>query len=315
MPEDLRRECAAFVSDAEDGTPYQLPVFADWHRGTEPGVEHLGYVVAMLDGRVCFFGSAFARGDAVLEFPHGPVGWGSPRALEGLEAIVSAFPERELRMAPYLTCEPALESVLAKRGFCDTRDPWYTATVRIRLRRTDTELLSRMHGRARHEVRRAEEEGLIVSKEESDEAVAAFVELHNTLARERGFGHVDRKYVRRALRPAPGEGGSGALFLLREPSGTLLGGALVLATRRLAWYQKGASRKGPSARTQFLHWHIVRWARETGREVYDLGGIRPEDPSCGVSRFKLGLDPRPCRLLGKLRRPATTPGVTPRPWR
>jgi peptidoglycan pentaglycine glycine transferase (the first glycine) len=167
---------------------------------------------------------------------------------------------------------------------------------------SDEQLLGRMKQKTRYNIRLAPRKGISVRP--SDD-LAAFGRLMQTTGRRDGFGVHTEAYYRRAYELFHPRGECELLLAYFEDQP--VGGLLVFARGRRAWYLYGASSDEHRERmpAYLLQWEALQWARRHGCQEYDLWGVPDEDEDTleagftarsdglwGVYRFKRGFGGR-----------------------
>jgi lipid II:glycine glycyltransferase (peptidoglycan interpeptide bridge formation enzyme) len=230
-----------------------------------------------------------------------------PRVARALAAAALKRGVLQLRVMPYWSGDAAsaVEQALAHEGFRDVQAPdgSHAETLRVTVAARSDEALLEGPGRKslRQQLRLAEREGVVVEAAGA-EGVATLRTLHDAL-----MAAQDRKGKSRAYYDAlaaylhDGER-RGRVFLARQGD-ELLAAGLVLRHGALATYVLGASTSAPRkfSKTASLLMAAMRWARESGCEVFDLGGVPPEadrDPKRNaIAKFKFEFDKTRVRLV------------------
>jgi lipid II:glycine glycyltransferase (peptidoglycan interpeptide bridge formation enzyme) len=190
---------------------------------------------------------------------------------------------------------PRCTALLEKSGFRPSAvQAAPTATVVIDLTRSRDELLARMKGKTRYNVRIGLRKGVAVRG--GDEAdLATFHRLLAATGRRNDFSIHPFEYyqaVWRAFEPR----GCVKLFIA-EYAGQPIAALLALTFGNTVTYWRGAwgGEHGALHPNEALHWHAIEWAKQRGFRWYDLDGIE-------VSQAE-GLAPE---ASGKLYRADTT---------
>lgn len=251
-------------------------------------------------------------GFSLAYIPRGPLG--SPQAWEPLWEEVDALCRR--RRVVFLKVEPDgweddPQLVNPPPGFRlspHTIQP--PRTLVLDLQGSEEELLARMKQKTRYNIRLAVKKGVTVAPSND---IETFHRLLLVTGERDRFGVHSLDYYRKAyaLFHPRGE----CELLLANYSGEALGGVMVFARGKRAWYFYGASssQHRELMASYLLQWEAIRWARACGCEEYDLWGVpdaTEEDLEAGfrdrsqglwgVYRFKRGFG-------GRLRR-------SPGPW-
>lgn len=141
--------------------------------------------------------------------------------------------------------------------------------------------------------------GLAVSAEESNEALADFDGLFAEMQKRKNYSNSSWARFREALSGGCPPSIRPTLFLARE-GGRAVAGAIVVHIGDTALYHYGASSaRGVELKAGYaLHWSIVDWLSRRQCRWYDLGGGTREN---GLVQFKKG-------LVGKEGAVASIPG-------
>jgi peptidoglycan pentaglycine glycine transferase (the first glycine) len=239
---------------------------------------------------------------SVLYVPKGPVLRdlsALPHTLEALETL--ARKKRaiwiKLDADPPATddigwAERDLESVhqtLTARGWSRSASQvQFRNTALSHVGRDDDALLAAMSAKCRYNVRLAERRGVTVrtvhpvAGVDADALYALYAE---TAARD-GFLIREKAYYVDVWRAMD------ATAFIAEREGEALGGIVVFAFAKRAWYFYGMSRSTGREHmpNHLLQWQAMRWARERGCTTYDWWGapeaLNEQDSMWGVWRFK-----------------------------
>lgn len=269
----------------------------------------------IVSGAMMLFRRVPLRLGVIAYVPRGPiVDWADAEAVKTLFAAMDYVAKD--RRAALLKIEPDLEDTpearlqlraLGFRPSPQTVQP--PRTVVIDIRGTDDEILSRMNQGTRRKIRTAEKRGVTV-RQGQDKDLASFSALSELTGERDGFNVHSLAYFRTVFDLFNTK--YGALFMasLGEQD---LGGVMVLAIGRRAWYLYGASSGEERERmpNYALQWHAIQWARAHGCTQYDLWGIPDEDEETleaqfqsrqdglwGVYGFKRGFGGRVYRSVG-----------------
>jgi len=182
-------------------------------------------------------------------------------------------------------------SALTGLGFKPTRKGVQPkTTLALDLTQTEDELLAGMHRRTRYNARLAVRKGVEITDGNDAGHLDAFYKMLEETSERKHFLVHNRDYYDRILALF---GPTGRIFLARHED-TVISGAFVLRFGKYAYYSYGASRREHSETksTQAVQWAAIRWAKESGCEVYDFWGVpdepAPDHPLYGVYKFKTG---------------------------
>ncbi len=229
----------------------------------------------------------------------------------------SAIRKRAIQhKAAFLKCEPGLylddpAPDFAAWGFVrSTQTVQPPRSIVIDLRGDDEAIMARMNQGTRRKIRKSLKSE-IRYYEGSREDLAIFNQMMQTTGERNDFGvHAPEYYADMYDQFVPrGDG----VLLLAEHDGDPLGGIMVLACGRMAWYPAGASSnvKRNLMATYGLQWQAIQWAQAHGCRYYDLWGVPDEDAETleaqfqersdglwGVYGFKRGFGGRVTRSAG-----------------
>jgi Acetyltransferase (GNAT) domain len=170
------------------------------------------------------------------------------------------------------------------------------ASLRIDLRPALPDILNSFRKTTRSEIRRAQSAGAHIVPAADGNASEEFLELYQTMAREKGFAPEPEQHVRNVLAWLFNNSRRGVL-LSASWKGELLGGVVAIRAGSRCWYVWGATKKSaPVTVGHLLQWQAVKWAKEQGCNEYDLGGYR-EGAHDGPALFKRGFSERIVRFL------------------
>jgi peptidoglycan pentaglycine glycine transferase (the first glycine) len=180
-------------------------------------------------------------------------------------------------------------------------------TMLIDLSSSEQELLARMKGKTRYNVRLAARKGVEVVEPDFEEAWEAFYGFMEATADRAGYPiRRSQDYLYDNMRGMHDAGRGHLFFALHE--GTPLAGIYVYTFGKKYWYIHGGSsnEKRNLMPNYLLQWEVMRWARQQGLVHYDMVGVpRPEnlnenDSLWGVYRFKAGFGGEVTDFLGCL---------------
>ncbi len=169
-------------------------------------------------------------------------------------------------------------------------------TFWLHLDLSEEELLSRMHPKARYNVRLAQKKGVVIAEDNSDAAFARYLELtFGETAKRQGFYAHDTNYHRKmwaALNPS----GIAHLFTATY-QGQILVTWIVFKWKNKLYFPYGASleeHRDVQAPSLIL-WETARWGKQQGCVIYDLWGA---EEGKGFNRFKEQFGPKLVELVG-----------------
>jgi lipid II:glycine glycyltransferase (peptidoglycan interpeptide bridge formation enzyme) len=275
--------------------------------------------VAEEDGELVALAAAQARalplGRSFWYVPRGPVlDYEHPRARERLRAMAIGLREAaRAARAIAVKLEPRLE-IASRPTDLFRRLPHDPRTLQVGQTRLvelsdDEAMLAGFDKDTRYAVRRAEREGVEVSRVDHAADLRAIDDLHalvlQTQARA-GFPRPALERYRTAWRGLAGAGRA-SIFEARHGGRLLASGMLVIEGDRSFYLFAGSMReqRGETKRyaSYALQWAMMRHARDGGVRVHDLWGIAPEQagpehPWYGVGLFKKGFGGRALTWAG-----------------
>ena len=169
--------------------------------------------------------------------------------------------------------------------FCEPRH-----TLCIDLRPSEDEILAQMKPKGRYNVRLARKHGVVVVKDNSYQGLVDFMRIQRRTADRQGIDPEPPNYFRVMLSELVSRGRASLLFA--EYRGERLATALVVTFGRRATYFFGGSLElhRQVMAPYLLHFEIMRKAKASGCEWYDLWGVAPLDqpdhPWRHISDFK-----------------------------
>jgi len=273
--------------------------------------EEGGAIVALAAAQV----RSLPLGRSFWYVPRGPVlDYDDPRAGERVRAVTVGLREAGRRAkAIAVKLEPRLERDSPPTAHFRRlpRDPRTLQVGRTRIVPLvdDAAMLVAFDKDTRYAVRRAEREGVVVTRVEDPADERAIDELHalvlETQARA-GFPRPPLERYRTAWRGLAGARRA-SIFEARHDGRLLASGMLVIEGDRSYYLFAGSVReeKGETKRypSYALQWAMLRHARDAGVREHDLWGIAPEDagrehPWYGVGLFKKGFGGRALTWAG-----------------
>jgi len=263
-------------------------------------LERDGEVVGL--GQFLVYNTAPIPG-ALVYCPKGPwLPWENEEAVrvffEGVVAVAEREGAHTVKIEPeVLEQEKNVKDLLDNIGFRKARyDLNLKTTLVVDLKPTEEELLARMKGKTRYNVRLAARKGVEVIEPEFEEGFETFYEwMKATSERKEDYAlRRSRDYLYGVMRTMH-DAGQGHLFCA-EHEGEALAGMYVFTIGEKYWYMYGASsdKKSNLKPNYLLQWEVMRWAKERGLVHYDMVGMpKPVDLDessslWGVYKFKEG---------------------------
>jgi CelD/BcsL family acetyltransferase involved in cellulose biosynthesis len=250
-------------------------------------------------------------GAPVLRFERGPV-CDDPERVAGVSrALCRAARLRgvgRVQVMPYWAgddVEP-IERSLREVRFRSVQelDGAHACTLRLAIGgKKDADILAGGERRKlRSELKQAEQKGARVRAGTADD-VKTFARLHADLMERQGKGTKPDAFYDRLAERVGGDGPA-ALFVC-EHEGDAVAAVLVVRHAKQTTFVMGASdaSKRPFTKMAPALMAAIRWARDAGCEIFDLGGVpMPEDQDekrVNIARFKFDFASSPVRLVGE----------------
>jgi lipid II:glycine glycyltransferase (peptidoglycan interpeptide bridge formation enzyme) len=179
---------------------------------------------------------------------------------------------------------------------------------RLRIDKTEAELLAGMDQKTRYNIRLAERRGVRIRPVSSRADIETFHRILLETGRRDGFLIRPLRYfldIQETLAPT----GHAQFFLAERDEvprdDVPLAGALALAEGTTAWYAYGASANHGREHmpNHLMQWTLIRWARARGCALYDFRAVpsraEPGDPLYGLYRFKKGFGATLTEFVGE----------------
>jgi len=298
VPDDAKRQWDGYVSEQETGNLLQAWGWGELRRRYGWRVFRLA---ALRDP-----GEQWVGAIQVLQQEIGPggLGWGySPQGpvlsslgdIEAGQALLKAA-GHTLRhhRAFQLKCDPEwpIDSPEAQelRVRCGLRparfDVQHRQTWLVDLRGGVDALSARIPSATKYCIRVSEREGVVVTAEQTPEAVAAFYALHMDTVGRKQLHSRPLSYYQAALQEL-----GATIFIASYEGQPLAGGLTVAFGRRLVHLFGGTSTAVPRAHASYaMQWAMMKWGIERGCTIYDMWGVprrfNRADPAHGYAKFK-----------------------------
>lgn len=187
--------------------------------------------------------------------------------------------------------DKALAHELIKAGFAKSKKEVQPhKTVILDVTKSEEELLGKMHGKTRYNIRLAQKQGIQVSDSQKTEAFWEL--LQKTAQRDKFYTHPREYYKKLSELPF-------AKLFVAEYRSKVIAANLVVFYKGRATYLHGASDyEGRNLMAPYLlHWETIKYAKENGFSEYDFWGV-DEKKWPGVTRFKKGFGGREVEYIG-----------------
>lgn len=198
-----------------------------------------------------------------------------------------------IRVSPLVEKDGSEQALFKSLGFRDA--PMHNMDAEIcwvlDITKSEEILLSQMRKSHRYLIKKSQKEGItIVTTDEVNRDVVAFLELYNSLANHRGF--IAHKGLVEELELL-GQDKESILFLAKYEE-KVIGGALIDFAGNMAIYHHGASDDAYRhlSVSYLLQWEAIKEAKRRGKKLYNFWGIASTEskkhPWSGLTLFKTG---------------------------
>lgn len=248
----------------------------------------------------------------LLYAPRGPVC--DPTDAETLAAITQGIRDLAKREHGYLfktdpdvpLSDVSFRKSMSELGYRLLPETWAFERIqpqhlaRIDLRgKSEAQILSEMKQKTRYNIRLAERRGTVI-RICGAEALDAFYEIMRETGRRDGFAVRPKWYFARMLSSLGRHARLYMAYYENEP----IAGAVAAQYGNQTWYLYGASsaRHRDQMPNYLLQWYMIRWALESGCDIYDFRGIsggQEADKTMGLWRFKSGFGAELQSLVGE----------------
>ena len=219
-----------------------------------------------------------------------------PRATDICATIARRYRARRLDLLswlPELPDDPRATALIESQGL--RRIVTGYSSIWLDLRQSPEALLAGLHGKWRSALRKAERDGLEVTRDSKDRQRQAALLLYETYRRKKRFVGPSDAFIA-AIAAADRDA---LLSLSARRDGRLLAGVILLrhgvsATYTASW-TSAAGREGQAH--NLLLWRAIEALQAEGMDWLDLGGLNTESQR-GLARFKLGLGGEVFTLAG-----------------
>ena len=238
-----------------------------------------------------------AKRGRYLEIPCGPLlDWKNKTSVKKAFEKIKEIAKREkcifVRIRPQLLATAENLKLLEELEL--KKSPMHLAaehTVIIDLNKKEDELLANMRRQTRYEVRRAEKQGIKVTKDNSEEIFKKFHQVQSETAKRQGFIPPNLKTL---LAEKEAFGDNIQIYVAETKDGEKIAYGMMICSGKEADYYEAAStelnRKLPGAYA--LLWQAMRDFKAASYERFNLWGIapagQPNHRYAGVTTFKTG---------------------------
>jgi lipid II:glycine glycyltransferase (peptidoglycan interpeptide bridge formation enzyme) len=211
----------------------------------------------------------------------------SPNKQE-LAQIITIAKENNAAFIKFEPIEPGLNTGIVSKSILPNH------TFYIDIKKTESDLLSSMHEKARYNVRLAQRKGVVVEEETTKIGLRKFIDILTATEKRQGFyAHTPNYYELLFETLAP----NGMFRILNAYSDKKVVGSLGLFVfKDFLYYPYGGFdyEKRSLMAPQLLHFEAMRLGKKLGLSTYDLWGSyknapNENDPWWGFYRLKAGL--------------------------
>lgn len=166
-------------------------------------------------------------------------------------------------------------------------------TWKLKLDKTEEDLLMDMRKNTRNLVRRAEKERVEIVSGTTQEFIDEFLKLYKETAKKHNFTPFSKKYIEEEIKNFAKY--NNALVYLAKWQKKILSSAIIIFYGNSAFYHQGANSlentKIPAA--YLLQWQVIKDAKEHGKQFYNFWGVAEDEknkkhPWHGLTFFKTG---------------------------
>ena len=238
-----------------------------------------------------------AKRGRYLEIPCGPLtDWNDKKAIKAVfDEIVKTGKEEHcvfVRIRPQLLATEKNLKLLSDLGL--KKSPMHLAaehTVVLDLKKSEDELLTDMRRQTRYEVRRSMKQGIVVTKDDSEEVFKEFHKVQSETAKRQGFVPPNLNTL---LAEREAFKGNISIYVAKTAEGEPIAYGMIIKSGKEGDYYEAAStdlnRKLPGAYA--LLWQAMKDLKAEGYERFNLWGIAPPNQPnhryAGVTTFKTG---------------------------
>lgn len=287
--------------------------WGETHRRGKNKVFRFGFYDGETLVAVAFVVLTVARRGAFFFIPHGPVIAQPEQIKEVLSALTTHISElRKEHKALFLrVSSPLLQGEGHEETFRSLKyrpAPIYMhaeESWELPLGETEENLLKGMRKGHRYAINRATRDGVVVTRDISDESLQVFCEVYNDTVKKNNFTPFSFQFLKNEMDVLnKGEDESVRSYVyLAHSEGDILSAAIIVHAGKGAFYHHGAnSLKNPKSLAGYaLQWRVIQDAKKSGKEFYNLWGVTlsndPKHPWAGFSAFKRGFGGHPLNYV------------------
>lgn len=166
----------------------------------------------------------------------------------------------------------------------------YKSTVVVDLGPDIRDIKSQFRRSLKTQLNKSERLGITIDSEPGHYQVQEFIHYHNIMARQRGLAEITANTADYLIKSIAS--GNTKLLLAYLDDKLISGAALVIQGPRVI-YEWGMNTLDPHLKSlplaHKMHWEAIKWSKENGFEVYDMGGYwLSEGVDNSINKFKLG---------------------------
>jgi lipid II:glycine glycyltransferase (peptidoglycan interpeptide bridge formation enzyme) len=253
-----------------------------------------------------------ARRGQFLFCPHGPVIANELDAPEVIKALTETLKAKAkelgcafIRISPLLLVNPKNEDIFLLNGYKNA--PIHMAHPEIAwildVTPSEEELLKNMRKSTRYSIKKAEKDGVVITKSTDAGDIEKFWRVYETTFSRQHFTPFSKDYLKKEFEIFAKD--NGAMFFFAEYKGEITATALIIfdkvnfvaeatSKKGSGYYHHGATtQKFPGLTdAQLLQWEVIKEIKSRGLSMYNFWGVVPEDakdhPWAGLSTFKRG---------------------------
>ncbi len=240
-----------------------------------------------------------AKRGSFLHVRHGPIfAKNSLKVWKSAQHYLTDLAKKEgcffVRISPLLLPSPQVQEILdslhMRPAAIHRMDGEYCWV--LDLDPTEDQLLSSMRKTTRYEIRKAEKDGVKITKTTDPKNLREFFNLYTATSKRQGF--VPHTGIQEEFEVFAKK--NQAVLYIGKVNKETVAAALILYYGNQAIYHHGASIYSKAPVSSALQWEAIRDAKKRGMKVYNFWGIAPENsanhPWRGITLFKKGFGGR-----------------------
>lgn len=237
-----------------------------------------------------------AKRGRFLFVPHGPLF--SQGAFKNLKSVVDFLKKFALekncaflRFSPLFEDTPANRTEFQSLGFrfapviMHAEETWL-----VPIAESEDVVLSKMRKTTRNLVRRAERDGVVITKSQNVKDIDYLYDLQIVTSQRNNFVPFSKKIMQTEMEIMSAD--NQCVLFLGSFEGKVTGAAIIVFMGKFAFYYQSGSIESKVPVNYLLQWEVIKEAKARGCTLYNMWGIAPIDkpnhPWAGLTTFKTG---------------------------